>query len=477
MELLAPILAVAGLAFLVAMVRRGGFVGIAACTLVAGSCFGYYFQHLQLGPLPLSTERFLVVCMGLAYAVCRWKQVGLEPKDFRKADLLVLTLIAVLAFSTFLHDWKADRFQPVSRLVLLWLMPATFYWIIRQSRLGQRPLQVAHMILAVFGVYLSITAWAETQSLTSLVFPRYIMSPQFGEFLGRGRGPFLNPVGNGLFMVAGMAATILAWPRVAVRGKFFVVLAMFVYAVGIYSTYTRSIWASALVVGMMTVGYLVPRPARIPALAGILLVIAAGLASQWNSLLAFKRDRNLDAATTLDSIKLRPILGYVAWQMFQDHPLLGCGYGQYTEQVKSYTYDRNSPLQVNRARHYVPHNIFFALATETGLAGLVTFVLMLGYWLWDCWRLLRTNVVPSIVRSQALLTSMILIAFVINGLAHEVTLISMCNMLLFFMSALSTGLAAFYLRRPSVPVARTRVPAISDSSQQVLPSPATVRGI
>jgi len=474
---LLPVLAFAGSGLVLQSVRRGGFIAAGAITLVAGSCFGYYFQHAQLGPLPLSSERLLVFLMAIAYLICRGKQVGVDPKVVRKVDILVLLLIAVLTVSAFTHDWKADRLQPVSRLALLWIMPAVLYWIMRQSRIGEAELRITHITLAIFGVYLSITAWAETQSLTWMIFPRYISSSQFSEFFGRGRGPFLNPVGNGLFMLAGMGATMLAWPRSGVKGRLLILLAMPIYAIGIYSTYTRSIWASAVVVGFASLLSLLPARVRVPAFACSVILVVGGLATQWNSLMSFKRDRDLDAATTLDSVKLRPILGYVAWKMFEDHPFVGCGYGQYSHQVKAYTYDRGTPLQVTRARHYVPHNVIFAVATETGLLGLVPFLLMFGYWLADCWRLLRAPFMPASARAHGLLTGVFLIAFVINGLAHEVTLIAMCNMLLFFLCGLSTGIATRQLSRRSIGLSSYRSAANRRALPRVPQTPATAQGM
>ncbi len=79
----------------------------------------------------------------------------------------------------------------------------------------------------------------------ALVFPRYIVSDAQAEFLGRGRGPFLNPVGNGMFLCAGLFSLLMFWPRVRRYGKVSVLLLTLVYLAGIYCTLTRVVWLAA----------------------------------------------------------------------------------------------------------------------------------------------------------------------------------------------------------------------------------------
>ena len=73
--------------------------------------------------------------------------------------------------------------------------------------------------MVAFGVYLAFTGVAETRGMPALVFPKYILTSEFTEFLGRGRGPFLNPVTNGIFMAVCICCTLMWWPRTTgIRG-------------------------------------------------------------------------------------------------------------------------------------------------------------------------------------------------------------------------------------------------------------------
>jgi O-antigen ligase len=111
----------------------------------------------------------------------------------------------------------------------------------------------------------------------------------------------------------------------------------------------------------------------------------------WDSLMTFKRDKDLDAELTAESAKLRPVLATVAWHMFQDRPLLGFGFGQYKEVMPDYLADRTTDLPLEKARPFVQHNVFLALLTDLGLVGLGLFVAVLAGWTWYGWQLWYAN--------------------------------------------------------------------------------------
>ena len=73
--------------------------------------------------------------------------------------------------------------------------------------------------------------------------------------------------------------------------------------------------------------------------------------------MAFKRDKNLTARETADSVTLRPVMARVAWLMVLDRPLWGCGFGQYLPEHVNYLADRSSELVIEKSRPYAPHNL------------------------------------------------------------------------------------------------------------------------
>jgi O-antigen ligase len=293
--------------------------------------------------------------------------------------------------------------------------------------------------LAAFGVYLCLTAVAETQGMWSLVLPKYIASSTFKEFYGRGRGPLLNPVANGMVMSLGLCAALMAWPRLARRGKFLLLALVPVFAYGVYCTLTRTAWIGAVLALLIVVALSIPRAWRAAVISGALLVSAVTVSLTWENLLAFKRDKELSVADMAESAKLRPILATVAWHMFLDRPLLGCGYGQYPIESRAYLADRDTELQLEKARPYVQHNVVLGLLTETGLVGAGLFVALLASWTQAAWRVWRGDG-RLWARQIGLLFLAFMGAYLPNAMMHDVSLIPMVNMLLFFLAGTVVGL-------------------------------------
>ena len=151
---------------------------------------------------------------------------------------------------------------------------------------------------------------------------------------------------------------------------------------------TRSVWMGGILAVALAVGLALPWSWRLPLLVGGVL---AGACWWWprsgSNLLAFKRDKALSAEKTAESVELRPIMAVVAWHMFLDRPLLGCGYAQYGTEHRNYLSDRSTDLPLERVRDYIPHNVVLSLLTETGLVGLGLFLAMVFFWTRDAWRL------------------------------------------------------------------------------------------
>jgi O-antigen ligase len=185
------------------------------------------------------------------------------------------------------------------------------------------------------------------------------------------------------------------------------------------------------------------------------------LAMKWNKLNSFKRDANVSQHDMEQSAKLRPILATVAWKIFQDYPLFGCGFGQYKEVDVNYLDDRAGDLPLELARPYVQHNVFLALLTQTGLVGLGLWLMTLGLWARNAWRLWTSKQAPLWARQYGLVLIAMLIAYGVNGMFHDIGIITMVNTLLFLVAGVCQGLAphiessTFPQRQP----AQQRLPA------------------
>jgi O-antigen ligase len=382
--------------------------------------------------LPITADRLLLLVLIAQYIVYRrWGRT--DPKPLARADVLLGAFLLVLCVSTVTHDFAYRKALPASQLVFFYLMPAVVYWIARQTAWTEPAAKWLFGSLGVFGVYLALTAVAETHGMWTFVFPRYVASPELKEFYGRGRGPLLNPAGNGLLQTLGLCAALMLWPRLNRVGQLFLLALVPVMAYGIYSTYTRSAWMGAAGAMGVLVALTTPRGWRMPVIGTAVIVSVLVTALSWQQFIAFKRDKELSAEDAAESAKLRPILAQVAWSMFLDRPLLGCGFGQYARESTPYLSDRSTDLPLEKARPYVQHNVFLGLLTETGLLGMGLFMGVLACWTRTAWRLWRAEAAPLWVRQTGLLFLAFLAAYLANGMFQDVSIIPMVNMVLFFL--------------------------------------------
>ena len=182
-----------------------------------------------------------------------------------------------------------------------------------------------------------------------------------------------------------------------------------------------------------------PSKWRVPVLGAAVLLAGVFAAANWEQFVAFKRDKNLTARETADSVNVRPVMARVAWLMVLDRPLWGCGFDQYFPEHMNYLADRSTDLVLEKSRPYSQHNLLLGIATETGLVGLGLFLLLLVLWGRDAWLLWRSVESPLWVRQQGLLFLAVLSAYMVNGMFHQIALVPMSNIVLFFVAGMNAA--------------------------------------
>ena len=207
---------------------------------------------------------------------------------------------------------------------------------------------------------------------------------------------------------------------------------------------TRTVWMGAGLSVAVIAAATMPRCWRLPVLGGALLAAVLVVGTHWDNLVAFKRDRDLTARETANSVYVRPVLAVLAWHMFLDHPLFGCGFDQYSRRHQDYLADRSTTYGPGNARGNMPHNVLMAVLTETGLVGLGLF--RRSCWLCgarDAWRLWTRSSprLPEGGRAAAGAAPFLatLAAYLINGAFHHVAFIPMSNTLLFFLAGVTAA--------------------------------------
>ncbi|MEL7498617.1 MAG: O-antigen ligase family protein [Planctomycetota bacterium] len=413
---------------------RPNFALIPTCclaVLLVGSVFGHDFFHLSIGPIPLTTDRVL---LGMAGAFFAWRflisKEHLEP--INRLDGAILIWLALITISTLSAKFTIMENMPISRLLFFNWMPAILYFVTRQCRMGIRELKLITVSMGLFGLYLALTAVAEMRSYDALIFPKYILTSEFQEFFGRGRGPFLNPIANGTFLTVCFCCVLAWWPRSNNRLRFGLVILAMVISMGVYATLTRSNWLSLVAACGLFV--FLPSPQRVKGGMLILVTLAAIILAPMLSdkLFSFKRDRDVSQADMEQSAKLRPLFAIVAWKMFQDRPLAGVGFGQYAKAKYPYLKDPDTGKPLTLTRSFMQHNVFLAYLTESGLIGLSLLLLLLIQATRVCWTVWSQRSTDLMARQMGLIGLVLLSCYVINGMFHDVSIVPQMHMLFLF---------------------------------------------
>lgn len=426
-------LALAAAVWIVVLFRRGGLVASCLVVLAVGVCLGPFFFHRSVGPIQISLDRLLWAALIAYYPIARATGATVV-RPFTRADLFLGGFYLVVVASVVAFDYRHADSRPLSQLLFYHLLPLGIYWVARHGVYSRKTIQGMLVAMVVFGIYLGATAIAETQGFSWLVFPRYIVATDNLEFLGRARGPLMNPAGAGVLLGLCLGATAVLWLNAGRVGKVVLSATAMLLLAGVYCTLTRTAWIGAGLGLLVVAGLSMPHRLRLPCVAACLLVVAGLGMSRWDQLLNFQRDQEQAAGDTADSVKLRPILAMVAWKMFVDRPLTGCGFAHYPEAHNLYLSERPFGLPLEKAEPYIQHNVLLNYLAELGLVGAGLFVIVVGLWLRDARFLWKDRDGPPWTRQYALLFLAFFANYFVNGMFHDVTLMPMINMTLYFLA-------------------------------------------
>ena len=412
--------------------------------LLAGTVVGPAFFSID-GPVQISLDRVLwaVACM---IAVARLVRTHDWIPTLARTDWVVLALVGWSLVSCVRAGMFDAEPAPIARWLFFLGLPLSMYLVGRTLRPDLNELRRWVSILIALGLYLAVTAVFEMKGWRVLVFPRFINDPEVWEFFGRGRGPLLNPAGNGVLMTMSLAACTDRFFRSERLGKVGYGVAAAILLLGCYATLTRSVWLGAAVtVGLITWIH-VPRWLRVVGLAGMVVLAGAMAMGLKDQVMSLKRDKNLSAAEAAKSVELRPLLAIVAYEMFRDRPITGHGYGHYFDSSEPYHAIRSYDLPLENVRPYMQHNVFLSLLVDLGLIGLACHGLFLvSLWI-SAWRLANRDGIPAPPASGAATPRVrgnlgavmigLWCGYVVNGMFHEISIIEMMHMYLFFFAGL-----------------------------------------
>jgi putative inorganic carbon (hco3(-)) transporter len=218
--------------------------------------------------------------------------------------------------------------------------------------------------LVGLGCYLGLTVWFETIHIDALVFPKYILNPNYGIHVLRGRGPFVDAVANGFAMfVCAVACGVAAatWSRR--RSQVIAVLIGLLCLTGSVLSLERSVWIGAAVATIVTMMAAAPlRRYFLPTVAVVAVSIVAALALI-PGLAATVSFRANQVGTVWD----RQNLITAGINMVEARPLFGFGWSRFM--ASSTDYFRQSPNYPLVATDAELHNTPLVYTVELGLIG------------------------------------------------------------------------------------------------------------
>ena len=403
--------------------------------IIGGSVFGHDFFHAPLGPIPITLDRLLLLAAVGLFA-WRWLKGREDLPKFNMMDLAILVWIAGLTLNTLSHDWRAMDNSPLSRLLFFNLLPVTVYFLARSYKTKIADLRIITLVLGGFGIYLALIALAEVSEFYAVIFPRYIVNSEESEFWGRGRGPFLNPVSNGIFLSVCLCCCWMWWPRINRFGKFGLIMVAALFSAGCFATLTRSVWLGFVVGAAIFTWFPASRQQRgaLMLAATMVAIIAFPFVSE--KIWSFKRDKDVSVADMEQSSQLRKLFFTLAVDMFQDRPIVGCGFGQYTIAKRPYLQDPYSGQPLSLVKPFYQHNVFLAYLVETGLVGLTTLLWVLAVVAYAAWSIWIDKSLDLWPQQFGLLTLVVIAHYFISGMFHDVSIVPMNQTLFFFLAGI-----------------------------------------
>jgi putative inorganic carbon (hco3(-)) transporter len=234
--------------------------------------------------------------------------------------------------------------------------------------------------LVALGAYLGFTVLFQMLKLDALVFPKYILDPDYGMHPGRGRGPFVDPVACGLALytcAVACAIAIATWRSPLARAV--AVAVGLLCIVGAFLSLERSVWIGAVLgttVAMLTSrrlrAYLAPMAVAMALAVATSLAVIPGLSQlvseRVNDPSALWDRKNLDRAG-INMLAAKPLFGF-GWSRFVTYS------GDYFEQAADYPLTA-AGVNPNDDRFGL-HNTPLTYGVELGLIGLTPWLLGLA---------------------------------------------------------------------------------------------------
>lgn len=350
-------------------------------------------------------------------------------------DILVVLHTSYLLYNImFIAD--GDHFH-------LWyiysFIPAIAYFFAKQYFFAEHHIRNVLLSFVFLLIYFWWVSIAEHFRLTALVYPKAIMVNEGERWMGRSRGPFMQPALFGQIMGTYMLANLYFLTRdISQKYKLLLWANFGLSVVGILFTYTRGGWV-ATVAGMIVLGVLRPKFRKILAIMAITGVLIGGL-----GLINLADDEMLaERFTNEGTIEGRVGVFLATLKAVQQNPVFGVGFFMFRDDVAKYAQGAYVPLfgyVKDIGNEGSIHEMYVGRAAEEGLLGMGLYFGFVAAIAWQLVRRWRENPQGEWYNRDLLaLLAAMTIVYLVGGLAIDFRYFCLVNVLPYFCAGLVAG--------------------------------------
>lgn len=193
--------------------------------------------------------------------------------------------------------------------------------------------------------------------------------------MSRANGFYGHPMTLGGWLCIFLPLLLIEFFERKLLGKYYWLagLAFCICSAGLVFNATRGAWLAVAIVSAVLLIYYMFKSKRNLAVSIIFVALISTVLV--NNPKFMHRLDTIDDFDKYQSNTERILIWQSAWNMFKDHPILGVGLGQYTE---NYQQKYISP-QAKEPKLGHAHNNFMQMLAENGIVGFAWFVIMFGY--------------------------------------------------------------------------------------------------
>ena len=193
--------------------------------------------------------------------------------------------------------------------------------------------------------------------------------------LSRANGFYGHPMTLGGWLCIFLPLLLIEFFERKLLGKYYWLagLAFCICSAGLVFNATRGAWLAVAIVSAVLLIYYMFKSKRNLAVSIIFVALISTVLV--NNPKFMHRLDTIDDFDKYQSNTERILIWQSAWNMFKDHPILGVGLGQYTENYQQ----KYISLQAKEPNLTHAHNNFMQMLAENGIVGFAGFVIMFGY--------------------------------------------------------------------------------------------------